>query len=340
MSPLETKLKLKSGILSLEALEKESFVSQLKIHMDRGTRPNGTPLRTGVEWTEYFLVEEIIRVASQNIIHSRSRRFFGDNETLAPFRAAFYKSWKAAWNAENEESIVDFEYGLQVPDEAMLMSIYSFDEHAYVGSDERETPDISKELFKEWWVSYGAGFLYSSRNEEPFAVTGLFPVPSRWAELFARHETTEHELRGEMIKNAMELTPSTHWYFSGLASKETLVIRRESSTIIHRESLTGIHSHLSSIIGFSLLAWLKVNRRLKSVPELIFVAEGTTEIGTRLLNSQFRFEMTSPGIAERKPRYRMVASWEQIIMMLIRNEFFTRDACLQEAVQDFLQNLH
>ncbi|WP_441518391.1 helix-turn-helix domain-containing protein [Bradyrhizobium sp. 2TAF24] len=223
----------------------------------------------------------------------------------------------SATESERETNMSGAEYGIPITSPEQLRKVYAFDERAYVDESGNVVPDISFELFEGWWKAHANGFLCSSLNNEPFAVIGLFPVKKTWVKDFIRHASGEFELDpGEIARDS-----SQYWYLSGLSSS----FRGRS-----------LHTHLPSVLGYSLARWIESNASALREREIVIVSEGTTAIGSRLLNRLFNFKLESPSDVVRKPRFSKATSLPKVRNLLVGHEFFARVKGLRKRVQSGL----
>jgi hypothetical protein len=187
----------------------------------------------------------------------------------------------------------------------ILKRVYAFDEHSYVDARNRAGENISFPLFQEWWHAYPTGFLCAFRQDQPFAVIGLFPVTGAWAGKFLAHETSERDLRGETIK----ASPRKVWYFSGLSSNAM-------------PGLLG--TKLPCILGRTLLQWVQINATALGDTKIVIVSEGTTTVGAKLLGRLLASEPVLSFDDGQKPRFKLTTDLAEITRMLAEKPFFAR----------------
>lgn len=218
---------------------------------------------------------------------------------LRESRARTYKERQRDHGAEGHESITNIEYGVQIPNLNILRAVYAFDETAY-----QDVEDISLELFQEWWQAWPSGFLCALRNNEPFAVVGLFPVTQEWATGFLQRHHDENALDRKVLL----ASSSKYWYLSGLSSK----LRQP-----------GLSNYLPSILGYSLLRWAEHNAPTIADNEIVFISEGSTPVGEKILNQLFCFQLVNPGVGEReKPRFSKRTDIIEIKNILLCHKLF------------------
>jgi hypothetical protein len=195
----------------------------------------------------------------------------------------------------------NLEYGVQISNLNGLRAVYAFDETAY-----HDIEDISFELFQEWWEAWPSGFLCALRDSEPYAVVGLFPVTEEWATGFLQRRHDENTLD----KTVMRASSREYWYLSGLSSK----LRQP-----------GLSNYLPSILGYSLLRWADHNAPRIADEKVVFVSEGSTVIGERLLNQLFGFQLVAAGIGGgQKPRFSKRTDITEIKNLILSHKLFLR----------------
>jgi hypothetical protein len=340
----------------LERLERTPFPKLFNWLMENGLRPQSVFGKSGLPWTESELAaelcttynrlyrskkddfemtgEESIRKNLQNWRQGKTacRQAFwrplelvflgeGTNRTLDKLRIILRRALQQNWDARKSKAFGQ-QYGKQITSEKLLRQVYSFDEFAYFEDGSAGGDDIPYSLFKEWWAAYPPGFLYSTTKSTNLvsAVTGMFPVPKKWALEFLDRKTDEFGLSGELIGKAREFDPPLYWYFSGLAAEK-------------KQTLTSLRSHLPNILGFSMLVWLRDTRQSIVDRTITIVSEGSTMLGERLLSDHFGFPIVAPSIADTKPRFRKTTSVAQIKNILLKDKFFKHCLELHEAVK-------
>src|SRR5262249_21198033 len=183
---------------------------------------------------------------------------------------------------------VELEFGKQIPDQGVLERVYKFDKDAYVDKHGQIVDDIPFELFLEWWHAFPSGFLCSSRDSEPIAVVGLFPVTKDWADDFLDRKASEFDLDRKIIDKGKN--DRAHWYLSGISSDKSKPY--------------DLGARLPCVLGYSLFEWLRFNAKIIGARNITMVSEGTTPIGEKLLLNVIQFELTSePRSFEQKPRF-------------------------------------
>jgi len=328
-------LKLHDGLIDIADFAKHDFFFQLEMHMRRGTCP-GLPLgEKGEPWTQEDLAEALAvadsrsselnpklvdsyRKSVNNWMHARNvpssrscarlcRILFGNTKAEERLRKAFWAKWEKAWGARGVPKH-EMQFGVPIKDEEALRAVYAFDEEAY-----DEVPNISFQQFEQWWRAYPNGFLASTRDGAPFAVTGLFPVTVDWATAFLRQDLREDDLSADTILEARCEEPALYWYYSGISAKL---------------AACGLESNLPAILGFGLLQWLHAVEDSDYDGRFVFVAEGTTDIGAKLLQN-FGFQLEAAERGGQKPRFRARTTAEAVRRLLREGPFFARCTPLQ-----------
>jgi hypothetical protein len=265
---------------------REALVERCALHFHR---KDGT--RTAAEWKREILEDWGGALASNF-----------SSEHTDELEARF--SYQSRPHEINEG---EFTFGVPIANLELLRKVYEFDKIAYVDQNEKVIQDIPFELFREWWREFPTGFLCAFRNGEPFAVFGMFPVTKDWADRFIVHRANERELRNSTIRKAKS-PPRTHWYLSGLSTNL---------------EVKGLSTHLPCILGYSLLEWVRFNKRLVLDESIEIVSEGTTSNGEKLLNHIFHFRLESPEIeAGQKPRFRIETNLKSVLHILVDEKSF------------------
>jgi hypothetical protein len=191
---------------------------------------------------------------------------------------------------------------------AMLRKVYALDEYMYKyeledAAQHKMTVDIeniSFEKFEEWWLAYPNGFLIASQKGEPVAVIGIFPVTHEWSQQFLRREVDEHDLTGDIIRNAS----GKFYYVSGI------------STNIKTE---GLAKHLPRFLLPAVFEWLRTHVDKFGHEDIMLVSEGSSEHGQNILERvKFMLESaaTEPG---QRPRYSKKTTISKVKRFLLEN---------------------
>jgi hypothetical protein len=196
----------------------------------------------------------------------------------------------------------------------MLERVYAFDKNSYGIAADLASANIPFPLFREWWDAFPTGFLCASRRGEPYVVLGLFPVTHAWATQFLEYQTSESELRADVIKGSNRRT----WYFSGLSSKTRL---------------GHVGGHLPCVLGRAMLKWAQINEQAIGGDVITLVAEGTTPIGAKLLGRLLGLEsLVRLDDSRQKPRFKATTDLSAIRHLLVESPFFRRCRGLRDEV--------
>ena len=98
---------------------------------------------------------------------------------------------------------------------AELEDLWEIDNAAYGEAS------ITYEKFQDWWFSYPSGLHALFFRTRVMGAIGIWPLSSRYAELFTHGRIKESQLNGRAMRPFMN-TPAQSWYISGIVLRSEL----------------------------------------------------------------------------------------------------------------------
>jgi hypothetical protein len=98
---------------------------------------------------------------------------------------------------------------------AELEDLWEIDNAAYGEAS------ITYEKFQDWWFSYPAGLHALFFRTRVMGAIGIWPLSTRYAELFTNGRVKESQLNGRAMRPFMN-SPTRFWYISGIVLRSEL----------------------------------------------------------------------------------------------------------------------